>query len=158
METVLRSSTVVPMALHAPQITSRPAGRLGTCTSCKPLAARPAARLSSGRCSHLRVQAAATVEKTKTSPQEEVDLAVNAIRFLAIDSVNKANSGHPGLPMGLAPLGYILWNEYMVHNPKNPEWFNRDRFVLSAGHGCMLQYALMHFSGFPIAVSTPPSL
>jgi transketolase len=73
---------------------------------------------------------------------------VNAIRFLAIDAVNKANSGHPGMPMGCAPMGYILYNEVMKFNPKNPNWFNRDRFVLSAGHGSMFQYALLHLTGF----------
>lgn len=74
--------------------------------------------------------------------------AINAIRFLAIDGVNKANSGHPGLPMGCAPMAYVLFNEYMNFNPKDPFWFNRDRFVLSAGHGSMLQYALLHLTGY----------
>ena len=71
-------------------------------------------------------------------------LCVNSIRMLAVDAVNKSNSGHPGLPMGCAPMGYALWDKFLKHNPKNPKWFNRDRFVLSAGHGCMLQYALLH--------------
>jgi transketolase len=77
-----------------------------------------------------------------------VDKCVNAIRFLAIDAVNKAKSGHPGLPMGAAPMSYVLFNEAMRYNPKNPAWANRDRFVLSAGHGSMLQYALMHLVGY----------
>ncbi|KAK9742811.1 hypothetical protein RND81_03G198900 [Saponaria officinalis] len=77
-----------------------------------------------------------------------IDKSVNAIRFLAIDAVEKANSGHPGLPMGCAPMGHILYDEVMRYNPKNPFWFNRDRFVLSAGHGCMLQYALLHLAGY----------
>ncbi|CAH1412136.1 unnamed protein product [Lactuca virosa] len=68
--------------------------------------------------------------------------------FLAIDAVEKANSGHPGLPMGCAPMGHILYDEVMRYNPKNPYWFNRDRFVLSAGHGCMLHYALLHLAGY----------
>jgi transketolase len=76
------------------------------------------------------------------------ELCVNAIRFLAIDAVQKANSGHPGLPMGAAPMAFVLWDRFMRFNPKNPKWFNRDRFVLSAGHGCMLQYALLHLTGF----------
>jgi transketolase len=80
--------------------------------------------------------------------QETVDKCVNAIRFLAIDAVNKAKSGHPGLPMGAAPMSYVLFNEAMKYNPKNPAWANRDRFVLSAGHGSMLQYALMHLVGY----------
>ena len=75
-------------------------------------------------------------------------LCVNSIRFLAIDAVNKSNSGHPGLPMGAAPMAYALWDRVLKHNPKNPQWFNRDRFVLSAGHGCMLLYALLHLSGY----------
>ncbi|MEM8613592.1 MAG: transketolase, partial [Cyanobacteria bacterium P01_H01_bin.105] len=73
---------------------------------------------------------------------------INAIRFLAIDAVEKAKSGHPGLPMGAAPMAFVLWDQFMRFNPKNPQWFNRDRFVLSAGHGCMLQYALMHLAGY----------
>ncbi|MEB3212128.1 MAG: transketolase [Leptolyngbyaceae bacterium] len=76
------------------------------------------------------------------------ELCINSIRFLAIDAVEKAKSGHPGLPMGAAPMAYVLWNQFMRVNPKNPKWFNRDRFVLSAGHGCMLQYALMYLSGY----------
>lgn len=77
-----------------------------------------------------------------------VDKCVNAIRFLAIDAVNKSKSGHPGMPMGCAPMGYILFNEAMKFNPKNPSWFNRDRFVLSAGHGSMFQYAMLHLTGY----------
>ena len=75
-------------------------------------------------------------------------LCINSIRFLAIDAVEKAKSGHPGLPMGAAPMAFVLWDRYMRYNPKNPKWFNRDRFVLSAGHGCMLQYALLHLTGY----------
>ncbi|KAI3817919.1 hypothetical protein L1987_11719 [Smallanthus sonchifolius] len=77
-----------------------------------------------------------------------VEKSVNTIRFLAVDAVEKANSGHPGLPMGCAPMGHVLFDEVMKYNPKNPYWFNRDRFVLSAGHGCMLHYALLHLSGY----------
>ncbi len=73
---------------------------------------------------------------------------INAIRFLAIDAVEKAKSGHPGLPMGAAPMAFVLWDQFMRFNPKNPQWFNRDRFVLSAGHGCMLQYALLYLAGY----------
>jgi transketolase len=76
------------------------------------------------------------------------ELCVNSIRFLAIDAVEKAKSGHPGLPMGAAPMAFVLWDQFLRINPKNPKWINRDRFVLSAGHGCMLQYALMYLSGF----------
>lgn len=76
------------------------------------------------------------------------ELCINSIRFLAIDAVEKAKSGHPGLPMGAAPMAFVLWDKFMRFNPKNPKWFNRDRFVLSAGHGCMLQYALMYLAGY----------
>lgn len=76
------------------------------------------------------------------------ELCINSIRFLAIDAVQKSNSGHPGLPMGAAPMAFVLWDRFMRFNPKNPKWFNRDRFVLSAGHGCMLQYALMYLAGY----------
>lgn len=75
-------------------------------------------------------------------------LCVNSIRFLAVDAINKSNSGHPGLPMGCAPMAFALWDKVLRHNPKNPKWFNRDRFVLSAGHGCMLLYALLHLTGY----------
>ncbi|WAL60156.1 transketolase [Thermocoleostomius sinensis] len=76
------------------------------------------------------------------------ELCINSIRFLAIEAVEKAKSGHPGLPMGAAPMAFVLWDKFLRVNPKNPKWFNRDRFVLSAGHGCMLQYALMYLTGF----------
>ena len=80
---------------------------------------------------------------------EKIDqLAINTIRTLSIDAIEKANSGHPGLPMGAAPMAYTLWTKHMHHNPSNPEWFNRDRFVLSAGHGSMLLYSLLHLSGY----------
>jgi hypothetical protein len=92
--------------------------------------------------------AAAAVEAPVKVSEELVNKCVNAIRFLAIDAVNKAKSGHPGLPMGAAPMSYVLFNEAMTYNPKNPQWFNRDRFVLSAGHGSMLQYALLHLVGY----------
>ena len=77
------------------------------------------------------------------------DLA-NALRFLAIDAVEAARSGHPGMPMGMADIAEVLWNDYLQHNPNNPKWFNRDRFVLSNGHGSMLQYALLHLSGYDL--------
>jgi transketolase len=80
--------------------------------------------------------------------QSVEQLCINSIRFLAIDAVEKAKSGHPGLPMGAAPMAFVLWDQFMRFNPKNPKWFNRDRFILSAGHGCMLQYALLHLTGY----------
>ncbi len=75
-------------------------------------------------------------------------LAINAIRTLSIDAIEKANSGHPGLPMGAAPMAYTLWTKQLRHNPQNPNWYNRDRFVLSAGHGSMLLYSLLHLGGY----------
>ena len=74
----------------------------------------------------------------------------NAIRALAMDAVQKANSGHPGMPMGMADIAEVLWNHHLRHNPANPKWPDRDRFVLSNGHGCMLQYALLHLSGYDL--------
>ncbi|MCP2033026.1 transketolase [Planomicrobium sp. HSC-17F08] len=79
-------------------------------------------------------------------------LAVTTIRTLSIDAIEKANSGHPGLPMGAAPMAYTLWTKHMHHNPSNPDWFNRDRFVLSAGHGSMLLYSLLHLSGYGLSL------
>ncbi|KRA51547.1 transketolase [Pseudoxanthomonas sp. Root630] len=74
----------------------------------------------------------------------------NAIRFLAADAVQAANSGHPGMPMGMADIAEVLWNDYYRHSPSNPHWFNRDRFILSNGHGSMLQYALLHLAGYDL--------
>ncbi|NWN94691.1 MAG: transketolase [Bacillus sp. (in: Bacteria)] len=80
------------------------------------------------------------------------ELAVTTIRTLSIDAIEKAKSGHPGLPMGAAPMAYTLWTRYLNHNPENPHWFNRDRFVLSAGHGSMLLYSLLHLSGYALSM------
>ncbi|PLW70985.1 transketolase [Pseudohalioglobus lutimaris] len=77
----------------------------------------------------------------------------NAIRVLAMDAVQKANSGHPGAPMGMADIAEVLWNDYLRHNPANPQWHNRDRFVLSNGHGSMLIYALLHLSGYDLPMT-----
>lgn len=77
-------------------------------------------------------------------------LCITTIRCLSIDAVQKAKSGHPGMPMGMAPAAYVLWTEFLKHNPANPRWVNRDRFVLSAGHGCMLLYSLLHLTGYPL--------
>ena len=72
----------------------------------------------------------------------------NAVRFLSVDAVQKANSGHPGMPLGMADIATVLWREFLQHNPLNPQWQNRDRFVLSNGHGSMLLYALLHLTGY----------
>jgi transketolase len=79
-------------------------------------------------------------------------LAINTIRTLAMDAVQQANSGHPGLPMGAAPMAYTLWTRHLRHHPANPHWINRDRFVLSAGHGSMLIYALLHLTGYDLSL------
>ena len=77
----------------------------------------------------------------------------NAIRFLSIDAVEKAKSGHPGAPMGMADIAYVLWKKFLKHNPCNPDWLNRDRFVLSNGHGSMLLYSLLHLTGYSVSIS-----
>ena len=77
-------------------------------------------------------------------------LAINTIRTLSIDAVQKANSGHPGLPLGAAPMAYTLWQRHLKHNPPDPKWPDRDRFVLSAGHGCDALYALLHLTGYDL--------
>lgn len=80
------------------------------------------------------------------------NLAVNTIRFLSAEAIEKANSGHPGLPLGAAPMAYTLWSKNMKHNPKNPKWIDRDRFILSAGHGSMLIYSLLHLFGYGLTI------
>jgi len=79
-------------------------------------------------------------------------LAINTIRTLSIDAIQKANSGHPGLPLGCAPMAYTLWHRHLKHDPKSPHWFDRDRFVLSAGHGSMLLYSLLHLTGYELSL------
>ena len=91
--------------------------------------------------SNRKKRAMSTATATTLSAAELDRLWVDAIRFLSVDAVQKANSGHPGLPLGAAPMAYVLWIRFLRHNPANPRWFNRDRFVLSAGHGSMLLYA-----------------
>ena len=76
----------------------------------------------------------------------------DAIRFLSMDAVQKANAGHPGMPMGMADIAEVLWRDFLKHNPANPHWFDRDRFVLSNGHGCMLLYAALHLSGYDLSI------
>ncbi|MEK6565814.1 MAG: transketolase, partial [Bacteroidota bacterium] len=79
-------------------------------------------------------------------------LCINTLRTLAMDAVQKAKSGHPGMPMGAAPMAYVLWTRFLKHNPVNPQWHNRDRFILSAGHGCMLLYSLLHLTGYDVSM------
>jgi len=86
-------------------------------------------------------------------PENDIQqLSINTIRFLAVDAVQKANSGHPGMPMGCAPIAYRLYTKFMKHNPANPDWKNRDRFILSAGHGSMLLYSILHLCGYKISM------
>jgi len=78
------------------------------------------------------------------------ELCINTVRTLSIDAVQRANSGHPGLPMGAAPMAYVLWTKFLRHNPRNPQWPGRDRFILSAGHGSMLLYSLLYLTGYDL--------
>ena len=80
-------------------------------------------------------------------------ICVNTLRFLAVDAVEQAKSGHPGLPLGAAPMAYVLWDRFLKHNPLHPQWVDRDRFVLSAGHGSALLYALLHTFGYDLPIS-----
>ncbi|HMA42793.1 MAG TPA: hypothetical protein VKO86_02155, partial [Gemmatimonadales bacterium] len=80
------------------------------------------------------------------------DLCINTIRVLSIDAVEQAASGHPGMPMGAAPMAYVLWTRHLRHNPAQPKWVNRDRFVLSAGHGSMLLYSLLFLTGYDLTL------
>jgi len=88
-------------------------------------------------------------ENSNTNPELD-QLCINTIRALTLDAVQKAKSGHPGLPLGAAPMAYVLWTRFLRHNPKNPKWDNRDRFLLSAGHGSMLLYSLLHLTGYDL--------
>jgi len=97
---------------------------------------------------------AKTKKKAVTKGNSKLDeLCINTIRFLSADAVEKANSGHPGMPMGDAAMAYTLWTKFLNHNPSNPTWDNRDRFVLSAGHGSMLLYSLLHLTGYNLSLN-----
>ncbi len=95
---------------------------------------------------HKEIDLSVNMKETK----QLQDLAINTIRFLSADAVQKANSGHPGLPMGAAAMAYTLWTRHLRHHPANPNWANRDRFVLSGGHGSMLLYSLLHLTGYDL--------
>jgi len=88
----------------------------------------------------------------KNTTESIEHLGINTVRVLAADAVQKANSGHPGTPMGLAPVGHVLWSDIMNYNPKNPKWANRDRFILSCGHACLLQYSFLYLTGYPLTL------
>ncbi|MFN2516757.1 MAG: transketolase [Pyrinomonadaceae bacterium] len=95
----------------------------------------------------------AQVQQENTTPIPDLDkLCINTIRTLSLDAVQKAESGHPGLPLGAAPMAYVLWTRFLRHNPRNPKWENRDRFLLSAGHGSMLLYSLLYLTGYDLAL------
>jgi len=92
--------------------------------------------------------------RARKSATDPLDLlCINTIRFLSVDAVEQAHSGHPGLPLGAAAMAYVLWDRFLRHHPHNPRWFNRDRFVLSAGHGSMLLYSLLHLTGYDLPLS-----
>ena len=84
--------------------------------------------------------------------KHKIDLAANTLRMLSADAVEKAQSGHPGLPMGCADIAIVLWMQFLRFNPKDPQWPNRDRFILSAGHGSMLLYSLLHLFGYDLSL------
>src|SRR5512140_2736652 len=90
---------------------------------------------------------------TAVAPHELDELCINTLRFLAVDMVQRANSGHPGLPLGSAAMAYTLWDRFLKVNPRDPQWPDRDRFVLSAGHGSALLYALLHVAGFDLPLA-----
>src|SRR5213595_3287985 len=92
----------------------------------------------------------ARMQQERNATPELDQLCINTIRALTLDAVQKANSGHLGLPLGSAPMAYVLWTKFMSYNPRNPKWENRDRFLLSAGHGCMLLYSLLHLTGYDL--------
>jgi hypothetical protein len=131
------------MAAAASQMAALNASFAGAKVTAK--AKKVSARVSARAVKPVRAALAAPADVSADTVMD----CVNTVRFLAIDAINKSNSGHPGLPMGCAPMGYVIYREAMTHNPKDHTWFNRDRFVLSAGHGCMLQYSLMHLTGYP---------
>ncbi|HVS82041.1 MAG TPA: transketolase [Pyrinomonadaceae bacterium] len=101
----------------------------------------------------LETKMMSAIMQKQTNATPELDqLCINTIRALAIDAVQKAESGHPGLPLGAAPMAYVLWTRFLRYNPKNPKWENRDRFLLSAGHGCMLLYSLLYLTGYDLSL------
>ncbi len=101
----------------------------------------------------MKKEAHAKNTKSGSTKKPNIDkLCINTIRTLSLDAIQKANSGHPGLPLGMAPAAYVLWTKFLKHNPKNPKWFGRDRFILSGGHGSMLLYSLLHLTGYDLSL------
>src|SRR5512141_1153947 len=117
-----------------------------------PMSAGPTATLhTDGGTMQQDTSAATAVEVAEESNEPKIgskdkleELCVNTIRFLAVDAVEKAKSGHPGTPMGMADMAFVIWTDFLRHDPKAPHWTNRDRFILSAGHASMLLYSLLH--------------
>ena len=107
---------------------------------------QPRIRTASTSFQEVTLATATTIDKALE------EKAINSIRSLSMDAVQEANSGHPGLPLGAAAMGYVLWQEFLKHNPRDPQWFDRDRFVLSAGHGSMLIYSLLHLTGYDVSL------
>jgi transketolase len=89
---------------------------------------------------------------TATAPAPTRRELANVLRVLAMDAVQQANSGHAGAPMGMADIAEVLWRDFLKHNPANPRWWDRDRFILSNGHACMLLYGLLHLTGYPVSM------
>ena len=133
----------LPLPVHLSD--RRPSGCRGENLANRRESAGTAARNKIGRVAKAR-------EPVSTVRRSVDELCVDTIRTLAIDAVQKAESGHPGLPLGAAPMAYVLWQKHLRHNPHDPEWPDRDRFVLSAGHGCMLLYCLLHLTGYDLTI------
>src|SRR5437763_14566384 len=93
----------------------------------------------------------ARMQQERNATPELDQLCINTIRALTLDAVQKANSGHPGLPLGAAPMAYVLWTRFLRHNPRNPKWPDRDRFAFSAGPGSMLLYSLLYLTGYDLS-------
>lgn len=98
------------------------------------------------------MSAESPLKRARMGPTPDDEKCINTIRVLSADMVEKANSGHPGAPMGMAPIAHLLWSEIMTYNPANPHWSNRDRFVLSNGHACALLYSMLHLSGYAVSM------
>src|SRR3979411_3456424 len=95
----------------------------------------------------------ASVQQENVTPTPDLDtLCINTIRTLSLDAVQKAESGHPGLPLGAAPMAYVLWTRFLRHNPRDPKWPDRDRFAFTAGHGSMLLYSLLYLTGYDLTL------
>src|ERR1700687_5217314 len=145
----------LPVSFRSPPGTRRPEGRVirfdrvsppGGCAVGCPGSVVWTRRGRQGNCGRESEEVLSTVSRSVD------ELCVDTIRTLAIDAVQKAESGHPGLPLGAAPMAHVLWQKFLKHDPRNPTWPDRDRFVLSAGHGCMLLYCLLYLTGYDLSL------